>query len=192
MPCIFTRGTTIETRWIPAHIDTEGNEKADKLAKEGSNNTDHKCTASRTTITHLQRVNRARLFHAWGEAVGSQITSWSYPEYFAKWNLRDSLTYFKFFCQRTNFDRYCNSPGIRCRRQTADISALHLVRDYPLLDKFRGTSFRAWGTMPDLELSMVIDDSEVETKLREFVSKADLGCGCMRRWDGKVPSKFTC
>jgi hypothetical protein len=139
-------------------------------------------------VTHLQRINRAKFFRSWSCAIGEQATSWNSPDRFAKWNLVESLTFFKFFCRRTNFDHYYNSPPTKCKCGTADISALHLLRDCPSFEQARGISFRAWGALPDLELSMVLDDSEIGTQVREFISKAGFACGCTKGWDGIVPT----
>jgi hypothetical protein len=46
-------------------------------------------------------VNRPRFFRSWSSATGEQVTHWSYPGHFAKWNLVESFTFFKFF-RRTN------------------------------------------------------------------------------------------
>jgi hypothetical protein len=103
---LHAQGVHVGTRRIPAHININGNDQADKLAKKGAGNADHRCADSRTTVTHLRRANRARFFRSWSSATGEQITSWNYPDHFAKWTLVESLTFFKFFCRRTNFDHY--------------------------------------------------------------------------------------
>jgi ribonuclease HI len=62
---LVARGTTVRTRWIPAHIGIQGNEQADELTKNGSEKTDSLCPGSRTTVTHLRRVNRKNLYTTW-------------------------------------------------------------------------------------------------------------------------------
>jgi ribonuclease HI len=44
---LSTRGVKIETRWVPAHIGIGGNEDADQLAKNGSQQTLSPCPGSR-------------------------------------------------------------------------------------------------------------------------------------------------
>jgi hypothetical protein len=73
---------------------------------------------------------------------------------------------------------------------TANISALHLLRDCACLIQARGARFWTWGIMPNLELSLVLDDTEIGATIREFIMKAGLDCGCTKGWDGKVPTRF--
>jgi hypothetical protein len=58
---LSNKGTTISTRWIPAHIDIHGNERADELAKNGTENVDHPCPGSEDDeVVSQGRNNEAR------------------------------------------------------------------------------------------------------------------------------------
>jgi hypothetical protein len=126
---LSTQGVKVETRWVPAHVGITGNEEADLFAKNGAQQTTAPCTGCRTTITYLRRNNRQTFYSAWGSAVRTQVTSWKYSQHFAQWNLRDSVTFFRFFCRRTNFDQHFDAPTIRCVCRAADITSIHLLRD---------------------------------------------------------------
>jgi hypothetical protein len=59
------------------------------------------------------------------------------------------------------------------------------------LDNARGRAVRAWGTVPDIGLGTVLEDSEVGEQLRVFILKAGLDRGCRGCWTGKAPPEFT-
>jgi hypothetical protein len=184
-------GVVDKTRWVPAHIGIKGNEEADRVAKKGSEQTSSPCNDIRTTITYVRRANLQILFTAWGSFTSTVVTSWKYPEHFGQWNLSNSVAIFRFFSRRTNFDRHFGAQGVRCKCGISDISGIHLLRDCMLFDSTPAVTFRTWGTLPEIGLETVLEDSEVGKKLREFIVKVGLDRGCIGSRTGKVPSQFT-
>jgi hypothetical protein len=185
------RGVKVETRWTPAHISIDGNEESDQLAKTGSGWTTSPCPASRTPIPYLQRTNRQTLFTKWGAFINHPVNSWKYPDHLAQWDPKNSVTFFRFFCRRTNLDSYFGGPVSQCKCGSAEISSIHLLRDCVSLYGIRSLVFRTWGVLPEFGLMTVLEDSEVGAKVREFILKAELDKGYIGGWTGKVPSRFS-
>jgi ribonuclease HI len=144
------RGVKVEARWTPAHLGIDGNEEADQLAKTGSGRTTSPCPVSRTTITYLRRTNRQTLFTKWGAFINRPVNSWKYPDHLAQWDQKNSVTFFRFFCRRTNFDSYFGGPVSQCKCGSAEISSIHLLRDCVSLHDTRSLIFRTWGVLPEL------------------------------------------
>src|SRR5437588_7385154 len=59
-----SRGITVHIHWVPGHVQVQGNEKADALAKQGTEGKRLPRDAT-TSITYLKRKNREQQMQEW-------------------------------------------------------------------------------------------------------------------------------
>src|SRR5437588_3009949 len=59
-----SRGITVHIHWVPGHVQVQGNEKADALAKQGTEGRRLPRDAT-TSITYLKRKNREQQMEEW-------------------------------------------------------------------------------------------------------------------------------
>jgi hypothetical protein len=69
-PCIIGKQPiycrrSLDTVWTPSHIGIPGNEKADELAKHGSNMKNKKCTLAYTSLAWMNRLARESFLLDW-------------------------------------------------------------------------------------------------------------------------------
>src|SRR5437588_5121903 len=59
-----SRGITVHIHWVPGHVQVKGNEKADALAKQGTEGKRLPRDAT-TSITYLRRKNKEKQMEEW-------------------------------------------------------------------------------------------------------------------------------
>jgi hypothetical protein len=101
---LISRWWDIGLVWTPSHLETDGNERADQLAKKGSAANTPEFNDHHTSKAWLHRRAREYLMSRWKTEIGMTSATWKYPLEWENWSFRDSKAIFGIYCDRTEVD----------------------------------------------------------------------------------------
>jgi hypothetical protein len=187
------RGCKIRIVWCPSHSKIDGNELADKLAKEGLNSTPRDEFTSRS---HLKRLAKAKTVQEWGqdwhtakkgkgtlyERIVQDSANFSLKQKFlglprpnqaAYIYLKTGIGYLKPFLKRvgSRTDDLCGTCG-------TEENTTHLVLRCPRYKQQRAVLRRALPTMP-LTLNVLFSTTKGRNALAAFLGSTNIAT---RQW----------
>jgi hypothetical protein len=143
--------------WTPNHLDIDGNEREDQLAKKGSAANTPECNDHYTSKAWLHRRAKEHLMLRWKTEIGMTSATWKYPFEWENWSFRDSKAIFGIYCGRTEVDPRPNNDDKPCQCGIDLISSDNLISKCRLLEKERERIYGLNIAPPLLSKKMILD-----------------------------------
>jgi hypothetical protein len=179
---LIAHGWDIGLVWMPSHLEIDGNERPDQLAKKGSAANTPECDDHYTSKAWLHRRAREHLMSRWKTEIGMTCVTWKYPLEWENWSFRNSKAIFGIYCGRTGVDPRPNNDDKPCQCEIDLISSDHLISKCRLLEKERDRIQRL-NIAPPLLLKEMILDKYFEPGIRDLSKKIGLGYGPDIQWE---------
>lgn len=183
-------GTSLHIQWVPGHFDVEGNEQADKLAKEGTQITTRQNTT--TTLSFLKRVCREARKREWRTIWESDSTNRgrNYDGFFkhkpdqifatnnrpfvsAVTQLRTGHGYFRSYLHRIP-NNQINTPTCFCNTNQHQ-TPKHLILKCPKFRKARSEMQSIATQIPKLRLHTLLYTNSGLQGLEHFFKATGIG-----------------
>ena len=175
-------GWVFKTVWIPSHCGIIGNEKADELAKRGTEDNLPTCTGAYTSQAWMMHEARTKFFHDWRKELGLQQVSWKYPIEWSRWSFKKATAFFKIYCGRTAHDTRHGKEPIYCKCKEAHISSDHILGHCMLFERSRYLALRKLPYPATLTKELILDETYGEA-VRTLAESIGLGFRELLNWD---------
>jgi ribonuclease HI len=167
-------GWILKLVWTPSHQGIAGNEKADEMAKQGTEHTQSTCTQSYTSKSWMKSQAKARFFKLWSQNSANKISNWNYPLEWERWNFRESKAIFRIYCGRTEIDPLPGRTEQPCKCGTNILSCDHLLKDCTLFDSERHSKLGLLSLHSAVKKEEILDKI-CGPKIRLFAKSIGLG-----------------
>ena len=181
---LMKKNNTLSTVWIPSHCGIIGNEKADQMAKQGTEPHQQQCPAAYTSVAWMQRKAHAEFITKWRQRLNCQDISWKYPEAWNGWSFRMARAIYRVYCGRTEVDTKQGEAVVKCKCKEADLSSSHIIGHCKLFDQARHR-LRGRHILPAVFTNHLVLDKEWGPRMVNFMTLTRLGFSKELNWENK-------
>ena len=178
---LYAKGWSLKSVWTPSHCGIEGNERADSLAKAGSNSA-VECKHAYTSKTWMLRQAKNRFHKEWSKELNLDRITWSYPEEWRKWTFKRAKAFFRIYCGRSYSDPLPGQDPVRCQCNDSDLSSDHLLGQCTLFERSRYLLLKGTANTPILTKELILDRTWGPAT-RTLAQKIGLGFKEELNWD---------